>query len=105
MVLTEDKKEELKGKFQSIFECEKKIEGLNEQIKEYNSSIKDTFESIAESMEIDPKDKEGKKAVKDGYKEYLKSITNPSGTETQNEVFLILKDNDFLGLEKLHEDE
>ena len=104
MILTEDKKEELKGKFQSIFECEKKIESLNEQIKEFNSSIKDTFESIAESMEIDPKDKEGKKGIKDGYKDYIKSITNPSGTETQNEVFLILKDNDFLGLEKLSDE-
>lgn len=101
MVLTEDKKEELKGKFQSIFECEKKIEALNEQIKEFNASIKDTFESIAETLEIDPKDKEGKKGIKSGYKEYVNSITNPSGADTQNTVFMILKDNDFLGLENL----
>lgn len=100
MVLTEQKRDELKGRFQSIFECEKKIEILNEQIKEYNSSIKDTFESIAECLEIDSKDKEGRKAIKDGYKEYLKSITNPSGTETQNEVFSILKNYNFLGLEE-----
>ena len=102
MVLTEDVKNELKLRFGAIFETEKKIQTLIEQEKVYKDSIKDTFEQIAETMGIDiKKDKEGKKAIQDGYKEYLKSIEFPSAQETKDEIFAILKSEDILGLEKL----
>jgi len=104
MVLTEDKKEEFKGRFQSIYECNLKIDELNEQIKTYKQSIKDTFEEIASSMEIDKKDKEGRNGIKKGYKEYVDSIKNPSEADTKNTVYLMLKENDFIGLENLKED-
>ena len=101
MVLTDDKKETLKQRFQAIFEAEKKIEAYKEEMKNFNDSIKDTFKAIAEDMEIDEKDKEGKKAILDGYKEYKKSIENPSWFETKDEIFLMIKDNDFLGINNL----
>lgn len=98
MVLTADKKEELKVRFQSIFESEKKIEALKEEMKTYSDSIKETFKSIAETMEIDPKDSQAKKAIIAGYKEYLMSVTEPSKYDTLSEVFNILAEGNFFGL-------
>ena len=104
MVLTEDKKEEFKGRFQSIYECNLKIEELNEQIKLYNQSIKDTFEEIAKSLELDSKDKEGRKGIKKGYKEYVDSIKNPSEFDTKETIYSMLKNKNLIGLESQEED-
>lgn len=101
MVLTDDKKETLKNRFQAIFEAEKKIDSYKEEIKALNDSIKDTFSAIAEDMEIDEKDKDAKKGILDGYKEYRKSIESPSWCEQKDEVFLMIKDNNFLGINDL----
>lgn len=98
MVLTEEKKEELKVEFQSIFESGKKIEALKEQIKVFNQSIKETFQSIAEVLEVDPKDTDGKKAIVAGYKEYLMSVTKPDQYDTLSQVFAILTNGNYFGL-------
>lgn len=98
MVLTEDKKNELKECFKSIFEAEKKIEALKEEQKTYSDSIKETFKSIAEVLELDPKDTTAKKAIVAGYKEYLMSVTDPSSYDTLSEVFTILQNGDYFGL-------
>lgn len=98
MTLTEDKKNDLKARFQSIFESEKKIEALKEEMKVYNDSIKETFKSIAEVLELDPKDSQQKKALVAGYKEYLMSVTDPTQYDTLSEVFNILSEGDYFGL-------
>lgn len=100
MVLTEDKEDELKARFQSIFEAEKKIEALKEEQKTYNDSIKDTFKSIAEVLELDSKDTASKKALIAGYREYLMSVTDPTSYGTLSEVFNILQKGDYFGLGK-----
>ena len=104
MTLTEDKENDLKARFQSIFESEKKIEALKEEMKVYNDSIKETFKSIAEVLELNPKDSEDKKAIVAGYKEYLMSVTEPSKYDTLSEVFNILSKGNYFGLNPKEEE-
>lgn len=100
MVLTDDKKQELKASFQSIFEAEKKIEALKEEEKVYRASITETFKNIAETLELDTKDSNTKKALIAGYKEYLLSVTDPAQYDTLSEVFNLLTEGDYFGLAK-----
>ena len=103
MVLTEDKKEILMDRFSAIHESENEINDLKEQEKVYSESIKDTFKAIYKDLEIEDKDSDGKKGVKDAYKEYVKELENPSWADSKNTTYDILKESDFLNASKLRD--
>lgn len=101
MVLTEDKRNEVETCFKSIYKANSAIEELKENEKVYSDSIKETFKSLAEILELDPRNSNDIKAIKEAYFEYVQSIDNPAKLDIKNEILLMLKNFDLLGLESI----
>jgi len=91
--LTPSEVEELTLRFKGIFEVDNKIEGLKENIKNYNSSKKEMIKMIAQKLEIKQKE------VKKGYETYIKKLQNPEEVEAEEEVFVLIKEFNLLGKE------
>lgn len=84
---------ELTMRFKAILEIDNKIDESKSNIKNYNTSKKDSFKELAKKLEVSVK------SLKEGYKEYCNKIQEPEGIEEKNEVFVAIQEFDLLGQE------
>jgi|WetSurMetagenome_2_1015567.scaffolds.fasta_scaffold06330_10 hypothetical protein len=86
--------EEISLRFRAMYECDEKIEKHKEEIKDFTSSIKDTIKALAEKLEVKQKN------IKNAYKEYVKSITEPEDTSEKDDVIALIQAHDLMKREK-----
>ena len=94
MVMTEDKKEELAGRFKAMYEAHQAIEMKKEDIKAFTTHIRETVKALAETLEVK------QKTIKEAYKIYVNSIENPEEESEKNEILALLQEYNLLGLDK-----
>ena len=91
---SESELKELSILLRGVLECDNKIDALKENIKNFTASKKDMFESLAEKFEVDVSD------IKQAYKEYLASISDPEKTETVSDIVVLIKEFNLLNQEE-----
>ena len=99
MVFTEENQKIIKDCFKSIYLSNQSIQELKEKEKVYADSIKDTFKSLADKLELNLNNSDHLKALKEAYTEYVKTFENPEKADIKNEIFALIKTYNLLDLE------
>lgn len=92
MVMTEDKQQEIKLRFEAVIEYEKSIMEHQEEIKELNSSKKDTIKAIATLLEVKPS------AIRKAIKEYLDSKKEKDIYNEKVEILTLLTEFNIINI-------
>ncbi|HNQ21003.1 MAG TPA: hypothetical protein PKI46_08090 [Bacteroidales bacterium] len=92
MVMTEDKQQEIKLRFEAVIEYEKSIMAHQEEIKELNSSKKDTIKAIATLLEVKPS------AIRKAIKEYLDSKKEKDIYNEKVEILTLLTEFNIINI-------
>jgi len=92
MVMTEDKQQEVKLRFEAVLEYEKSILSHQEEIKELNVSKKETIKAIAEALDAKPS------AVRKAIKEYMDSKKEKEVYNEKEEILALLTEYNIIKL-------
>lgn len=84
-MITEQMEERLEALFKGAYECDDKVEGLKEQMKDYNKSKSEFLKNVSKEFEM------SLKSVKEAYKQWIWSNTEPHINEDVETILEVMR--------------